>query len=207
MLPDASCVPEEERASRRCVELPFPTGGRYPLSDVLGGSELLSPHLLRPYTAQQLNLTRRAEKVMVLAALGGRQLGPALQVHAPTLVSRIGSTLLRTDVVVFIDEPVPDAATVNVIESMLDDLGGECGLVRSVAATEAVKRLENGVVAEGIDRSSLFSPRPPEILRRECLTNAVISLTDEQWINPSALVLAQGGSIRTFDDTHMAHLR
>jgi len=89
---------------------------------------------------------------------------------------------------------------------MLDEFGAECGLVRSVAATEAVKRLEGGVVAEGIDRSLLFSPRPPEILRRACLDNAVMALTDEQWVSPSALVLAHGGQIRTFDDTHLAHL-
>lgn len=144
---------------------------------------------------------------MVLSALGGRYLGPSLQVHAPTLISRVASTLARTDVVVFIDEPLPDAATVSVIESMLDEFGPECGLVRSVAATEAVKRLEGGVVAEGIDRSSLFSPRPPEIIRRACLDNAVMSLTDEQWVSPSALVLSHGGKIRTFDDTHLAHLR
>ena len=174
--------------------------------DVFRGSQLLSPHLLRPYTAQQLNLTRRNEKVMVLSALGGRHLGPSLQVHAPTLISRVASTLSRTDIVVFIDEPMPDAATVNVIESMLDEFGTDCGLVRSVAATEAVKRLENGVVAEGIDRSSLFSPRPPEIIRRTCLEKATMALTDEQWVSPSALVLAQGGVIRTFDDTHLVHL-
>ena len=143
---------------------------------------------------------------MVLSALGGRHAGPSLRVHAPTLISRVASTLARTDVVVFIDEPLPDAATVSVIESMLDEFGSECGLVRSVAATEAVKRLEGGVVAEGIDRSSLFSPRPPEIIRRTCLDNAVMSLTDEQWVNPSALILAHGGNIRTFDDTHLAHL-
>jgi hypothetical protein len=143
---------------------------------------------------------------MVLSALGGRHLGPSLQVHAPTLISRVASTLARTDVVVFIDEPLPDAATVNVIDSMLDEFGSECGLVRSVAATEAVKRLEGGVVAEGIDRSSLFSPRPPEIIRRACLDNAVMSLTDQQWVSPSALVLSHGGKIRTFDDTHLAHL-
>lgn len=144
---------------------------------------------------------------MVLAALGDRHLGPSLQVHAPTLISRVASTLARTDVVVFIDEPLPDAATVNVIEAMLDEFGSaECGLVRSVAATEAVKRLEDGVVAEGIDRSSLFSPRPPEIIRRACLDNAVMSLTDQQWVSPSAMVLSHGGKVRTFDDTHLAHL-
>jgi hypothetical protein len=143
---------------------------------------------------------------MVLSALGERHLGPSLQVHAPTLISRVASTLSRTDVVVFIDEPLPDAATVTVIESMLDEFGSECGLVRSVAATEAVKRLEGGVVAEGIDRSSLFSPRPPESIRRACLENAVMTLTDEQWVSPSAMVLSRGGKIRTFDDTHLAHL-
>jgi hypothetical protein len=34
-----------------------------------------------------------------------------------------------------------------------------------------------------------------------------MSLTDEQWVSPSALVLSHGGKIRTFDDTHLAHLR
>lgn len=143
---------------------------------------------------------------MVVSALGSQHLEPSLHVHVPTLISRVASTLASTDVVVFIDEPLPDAATVHVIESMLDEFGSECGLVRSVAATEAVKRLEGGVVAEGIDRSSLFSPRPPEIIRRACLDNAVMSLTDEQWVSPSALVLSHGGRIRTFDDTHLAHL-
>lgn len=168
-------------------------------------SQLLSPHLLRPYTAQQLNLTRRSEKIMVLAALGGRYLGPSLQVHAPTLISRVHTTLSRSDVVVFIDEPLPDVATIHVIEAMLDEFGSECGLVRTVAATEAVKRLEKGVVAEGIDRSSLFSPRPPEVIRRACLEKAISTLEDQQWVCPSALILGQGGSIRTFDDTHLAY--
>ena len=45
---------------------------------------------------------------MVLSALGGRHLGPSLQVHAPTLISRVASTLARTDVVVFIDADYSD---------------------------------------------------------------------------------------------------
>lgn len=142
---------------------------------------------------------------MVLAALGGRYLGPSLQVHAPTLISRTQTTLSRSDVVVFIDEPIPDVATIHIIEAMLDEFGSECGLVRTVAATEAVKRLEGGVVAEGIDRSLLFSPKPPEIIRRACLDKAIRTLEDEQWVCPSALLLAVGGTIRAFDDTHLVY--
>lgn len=139
-----------------------------------------------------------------MAALGGMYLGPSLQVHAPTLISRVRSTLSRTDITVFIDEPLPDAATVEVIESMLDTFDSGCVLVRSAAATEAVKRLDAGVVAEGIDRSSLFSPRPPEIIRTRCLSAAVDRLEDEQWVSPSALVLAANGSVKVFDEALLA---
>lgn len=138
---------------------------------------------------------------MVLAALGGRYLGPSLQVHAPTLLSRVASTVSRTDVVVFIDDPVPDHATISVVEAMLDELGDEAALVRSVPATEAVKRLgPDGVVAEGIERPSLFSPKPPEVIRTWALARAVEHLGDEAWVCPSALVAGAGLSVRVFDE-------
>ena len=138
---------------------------------------------------------------MVLAALGGRYLGPSLQVHAPTLLSRVSSTVSRTDIVVFIDDPLPDHATISVVEAMLDELGDEAALVRSVPATEAVKRLSSeGVVAEGIERSSLFSPRPPEIIRTPYLIEAVEYLGDEAWVCPSALIARLGARVRVFDE-------
>jgi len=138
---------------------------------------------------------------MVLAALGGRYLGPSLQVHAPTLLSRVSSTVSRTDIVVFIDDPLPDHATIAVVEAMLDELGDESALVRSVAATEAVKRLSGmGVVAEGIERSSLFSPKPPEIIRTPALIEASSHLADEAWVCPSALIARLGATVRVFDE-------
>lgn len=166
---------------------------------------MLSPHLLRPFTAQQLNLTRRDHKVMVMAATAQHVGGPSLQVHVPTLMSRVSSTLERTDVVVFVDDPMPDVSTVMLIDAMLDAYRDECALVRTVGATEAVKRLENGRVAEGIDRSGLFSPRPPEVVRLRCLRQAMESLTDETWVCPSALVGSTGGSVAIFDETGASH--
>lgn len=140
----------------------------------------------------------------MLAALGGRYLGPSLQVHAPTLLSRLDSTLARTEVAVFIDEPLPDVATITVIEAMLDQFGSEHALVRAVPATEAVKRLEGRVVAEGIERSSLFSPRPPEVIRVDALLAAAETIGEEQWVSPSAMVVRTGGDARIFDETALA---
>lgn len=140
---------------------------------------------------------------MVLAALGGRHSGSSLQVHAPTLISRIQTTLTRTDVVVFVDEPLPDEATIHVVETMLDHFGSECGLVRSVPVIEAIKRLQGGVVAEGIDRSSLFYPKPPEIMRRTCLEKAILTLSQEQWVCPSAVLLSSGATIEVFDESQL----
>lgn len=142
---------------------------------------------------------------MVLAALGGRRLGPSLQVHAPTLISRIQTTLARTDVVVFVDEPLPDEATIHVVETMLDHFGSECGLVRSVPVTEAIKRLEGDEIAEGIDRSMLFYPKPPEVIRRTCLEKAILTLSEEQWVCPSAVLLGMGATIRAFDESNLVY--
>lgn len=158
---------------------------------------MTSPHLLRPFTSRQLALVEGNGQVMAFGVLGGRYVGPSIQVHVPTLIKRVRDLPRSIRTVVFFDEPVPDAATVSTIDDMLaefEELGTDV-LVPYVAATEAVKRVEDDLVAEGIDRTSLVSIRCPEIIDRRALDAAVQSLADEFWVNPTALIAAQGGTI------------
>ena len=161
---------------------------------------MTSPHLLRPFSSRQLALVEGDGQVMAFGVLGGRYVGPSIQVHVPTLLKRVRDLPRTIRTVVFFDEPVPDAAMVSTIDDMLaefEELQAEV-LVPYVAATEAVKRVDGDLVAEGIDRTSLVSIRCPEIIDRTILDAAVASLSDELWVNPTALIAAQGGAIRLY---------
>lgn len=161
---------------------------------------MTSPHLLRPFSSRQLSLVEGDGQVVSFGVLGGRYVGPSVQVHAPTLIKRVRDLPRSIRTVVFFDEPVPDAATVSTIDDMLaefEEIDAEV-LVPYVAATEAVKRVEGDLVAEGIDRTSLVSIRCPEVIDREALVEATTALTDELWVNPTAEVAAIGGRVRLY---------
>lgn len=158
---------------------------------------MMSPHLLRPFSSRQLSLVEGDGQVMAFGVLGGRYSGPSVEVHAPTLIKRVQDLPKSIHTVVFFDEPVPDAATVSTIDDMLavfEQLEVDV-LTQYVAATEAVKRVEGDIVAEGIDRSALVAIRCPEVIRREALDRAVEALADELWVNPTARVAHAGGAV------------
>jgi hypothetical protein len=161
---------------------------------------LISPHLLRYFSSRQLSLVEGDGQVVAFGVLGGRYVGPSVEVHAPTLIRRVSDLPRSIATVVFFDEPVPDAATVSLIDDMLAAYAtlDSDALVQYVAATEAVKRVEGEVVAEGIDRSSLVAVRCPEVVDRVALDRAVAGLTDELWVNPTALVAAAGGRVSLY---------
>lgn len=157
--------------------------------------------MLRPFNARQLSLVSGEGRVMVYAALGGRHAGPSTEVHAPTLARRVDELPRHIDIVVFIDVPVPDGALVGLIDDMVAVFGESDAdaLVRPVPATEAVKRVHDRTVVEGIDRSRLVAVRSPEVLRRSTLERAVERLDDRLWVSPTGLVAASGGRIALFD--------
>jgi hypothetical protein len=161
---------------------------------------MMSPHLLRQFSSRQLSLVEGDGQVVAFGVLGGRYVGPSVEVHAPTLIHRVNELPRTIRTVVFFDEPVPDAATVSTIDDMLavyEELAVD-SLVQYVAATEAVKRVENDLVAEGIDRSALVAIRCPEVIDRLALDRAVRGLTDELWVNPTARVAEVGGSVALY---------
>lgn len=162
---------------------------------------MVSPHLLRPFSSRQLSLVSGDGRVTVFASLGGRWRGPTSEVHGPTLARRITDLPGDIDTVVFIDEPVPDGVTVGMIDDMVhafDDHPADA-LVRFVPATEAVKRVDGVLVAEGIDRSRLVAVRSPEVISRAAMANAIDGLGDRLWVNPTSLVAQSGGTVALYD--------
>ncbi len=162
-----------------------------------------SPHLLRPFPSQQLGLIEGGDRVVVFGVLGGRRLGSTVLVHAPTLVVRLHQLSDAVELVVFVEDSPPDAATVATIDDMLSAMGPEDGLVQFHLAAEAVKLTRDDAarsqhfVGPAIDRSTLVSFRPPEVLRAAALVAAMTTPPSELWVNPAGLVAASGGIIAT----------
>ena len=144
---------------------------------------------------------------MVFAVLGGRHVGPSLQVHVPTAARLLDRLPRHIEAVVFIDEPVPDAALISLIDDMVaeHEATGVDAVANFVPAVEAMKRVEDGRVLEGIDRSKLVSVRPPEVLTRRAMQDAIRSLDAGLWVNPAALISRSGGSLRLYSGTHSAN--
>ncbi|HKY48952.1 MAG TPA: hypothetical protein VJQ79_13325 [Acidimicrobiia bacterium] len=160
-----------------------------------------SPHLLRPFPSQQLGLIEGGDRVVVFGVLGGRRLGSTVLVHSPTLVVRLHQLSDAVELVVFVEDSPPDAATVATIDDMLEAMGPEDGIVQFHLAAEAVKLTRGDAagsqpfVGHAIDRSTLVSFRPPEVLRAAALVAAVTRPPSELWVNPAGLVAASGGVI------------
>jgi len=161
---------------------------------------MASPHLLRPFTSRQLSLVEGDGRVMAFGVLGGRYAGSTVQVHAPTLALRVTQLPASISTVVFFDDPMPDGATVATIDDMLAEYEHieTDVLVQHVAATEAVKRVEDGFVREGIDRSRLVALRCPEVMDRALLTRAIETIGEHTWVNPTALMAGIGARLALF---------
>jgi hypothetical protein len=102
------------------------------------------------------------------------------------------------ELVVFVEGSPPDAATVATVDEMLAAIGAEDGLVQYEMVTEAIKLTRGQLLSRGIDRSTLVSFRPPEVLRTTALAAAVVKPPSELWVNPAGLVAARGGRIETY---------
>lgn len=193
--------------------------------------------LLRPLSAQRLGLNDA--KVVVFGVLGGQRAGPTLLVHGPTLLDQLRQMPDHLERVVFAAGSSVDSMTVASINAMLSVMGPEDGLVQFQTAAEAIKLTRAGNATEGasgparmidrsIDRSTLVSFCPPEVLRVPALVGAAAGQINEKWatdegtpsgrggppanrdgrggslanrdawVNPAGLVAANGGRIETY---------
>jgi hypothetical protein len=163
-----------------------------------------SPHLLllEPHGFEHA-------PVVMFGVLGTHGSGPTLLVHWPTLLGH----LVRLDDdpgrVVFVQGSSPDATTIATIEAMLIAMGSKDGLVRFEMAADAIKLTRSpqvdGVapqlpvlIERGVDRSTVVSFRPPEILRTSALLAALGLSPSDEWVNPAGLIVANGGRIETY---------
>ena len=165
---------------------------------------MVGPQLVRSFSSRQLSLVSGGGRVVVFAVLGGRHVGPSLQVHIPTAARLLDRLPGHIETVVFIDEPVPDAALISLIDDMVagQESTGVDVVANFVPAVEAVKRVEANRVREGIDRSKLVSVRPPEVVDRRSMQRAIGAIDGGLWINPAALISSSGGSLQLFGGTH-----
>ncbi|HUO45272.1 MAG TPA: hypothetical protein VM470_00395 [Acidimicrobiia bacterium] len=157
-----------------------------------------SPHLIRPFPARQLGLVEGDDAVMVFCVLGGRYAGPTMLAHLPTLQRRCSELRPEIEILVFVDESQPDAATVARIDEMLAMFRDGDALVCFQPATEAMKLVEGDEVTRGVDRTQLLAVRGIEIIRRPTLDRALSSPPPSVWVNPTTLVADLGGDIRLF---------
>ncbi len=168
---------------------------------------MVGPQLVRSFSSRQLSLVAGDGRVVVFAVLGGRYAGPSLQIHVPTAARLLDRLPADIETVVFIDEPVPDAALISLIDDMVAERAslGTDVVANFVPAVEAVKRVDGDRVQEGIDRSKLVSVRPPEVLSRRAVQTAVNAVQGKLWVNPAALVSRAGGTMTLFSGAHSAH--
>lgn len=161
---------------------------------------MVSPHLLRPFSARQLSLVAGDDRVVVFSIMGDRWVGPSALAHGPTLGRRIAELSSEIELVAFIDEPIPEPVTVSLVDDMVTAMPeGVDALARPVVLTEALKRVVNGRVVESIDRSCLFTLRCPEVIRRRALETASSRIGERLWVNPTSLVAECGGSVAFFE--------
>ena len=162
-------------------------------------------HLLR---IESHDLGWANERVVVFGVLGGRKSGPTLLVYSPALVVCLEQLEDDVPVVVFVEGSSPDATTLATIDGMMRAMGPEDGLVQVEMPAEAIKlttgpqvdgTVESPVlIYRGVDRSTVGSFRPPELLRTSALVAALVKAPSEEWVNPAGLVVANGGWINTY---------
>lgn len=157
--------------------------------------------MLRPFSARQLHLVAGDGCIEAFSVLTDRRRGPSVDVHVPTLRRRMRDLAAHIRTVVFFDDPVPDGALVALIDDMVEEFAEHPVNVLAVGVpvTEAVKWVEGGFIVGEVERSRLVTVRCPEVVDRAVLEAALSDLGDEMWINPTALVVAAGGSLRIFD--------
>jgi len=164
------------------------------------------PDLVQPLSISALG--RSNDRVVMFGVLGGRKSGPTLLVNSPALLVCLEQLDDDVEQAVFVEGSSPDATTLATIDVMLRAMGPEDGLVQVQMATEAIKlttepqvvgTIESPVlIYRGVDRSTVVSFCPPELLRISALVAALVKPPSEEWVDPAGLIVANGGWIETY---------
>ena len=146
-----------------------------PLRDVLGG-------LVMVPNGQQRNGHAGAPHANVLGDLlvGLREVPP------------------DAEVVTLLDGHSPIDETLESVCLMLEHLdAGVDGVVRGVPVTDALKRVDaDGTVVGDVDRSGLFVPQTPQVVRRAALEEALLAAVPHPGVDPTSFLIRCGYPVR-----------
>lgn len=123
-------------------------------------------------------------------------------VPAGTLAEAVAALPAEVEVVVF-RGPVDHGSTIDptaAIGGLVERIGdraqpGAQVAIPRVAAVDAVKRIEDGYVVEAVDRNTLNILRPPQVVDRRALAEALAPLDRDIPVAPAVVVAAAGGRI------------
>jgi len=119
------------------------------------------------------------------------------------LVAGLSSVPHDVERIAFLDERALDSLGIEPVLEMISWLDDRhAAVVRAAPVTDALKRVDGRSVVGGVDRSSLYVPQPPHIIRRDALDRALISSGDLQRVtdDPAGLLVAAGHAIRVVRD-------
>lgn len=114
-------------------------------------------------------------------------------VEVPSLASRapvFGASVLRqlvagmssvprdVESIAYLDADVLDSLGIEPVLQMISWLDDDhAAVVRAVPVTDALKSVDGATVTGSVDRTGLYAPKPPHIVRREALDEVLLSRT------------------------------
>ena len=134
----------------------------------------------------------RARRAPVLGSAVLRQLVTGLS-SVPSDVERIA----------YVDADVLDALGIEPVLQMISWLDDDhAAVVRAVPVTDALKTVQGQRLVGSVDRSGLYAPQPPHIVRREALDDALLSDAryDRRAADLAGLLVGAGHSVRVVWD-------
>lgn len=98
--------------------------------------------------------------------------------------------------VALVDEDGADAVDPDTIGQMIARLTDDmAAIVRGIPVTDALKRVEGRQLLGGVDRSGLFAPQTPQLIRREALDDALLAACGQLPSDPATLLVDCGHSV------------
>lgn len=118
----------------------------------------------------------------------------------PTLLDYLRSGLRsipsEARVVALVDDEALLTQAADAVPRMIAGLSArEAGVVRAVPVTDALKRVDGTRVREAVDRTGLFVPGTPQVLRRDALEQALLSAPPVPPSDPATLLVRLGHAV------------
>lgn len=119
------------------------------------------------------------------------------------LVTGLSSVPSDVERIAYVDADVLDALGIEPVLQMISWLDDDhAAVVRAVPVTDALKVVDGSQLVGAVDRSGLYAPQPPHIVRREALDDALLADAryDRRAADLAGLLVGAGHSVRVVWD-------